>query len=116
MNDLSYNEKEDYGANAVSQHFPNLISTVNDDSDKTIAKSIQMTSLRPLNTSKKSKMWAFFLCFFFGFLGLHRFYVKKRASGFLMLVTLGAAGLWIFFDLFSILSNNFEDSYNKILR
>jgi TM2 domain-containing membrane protein YozV len=47
---------------------------------------------------------------FFGFLGIHRFYVGKVGSGILMLVTLGGVGIWIIVDFIMIITNNFKDS------
>lgn len=42
---------------------------------------------------------AFFLCLFFGPLGVHRFYLGKVKSGLLMLLTLGGVGIWYLIDL-----------------
>ncbi len=39
------------------------------------------------NVSSKSKWVAFFLCLFFGFFGVHKFYVGKMGSGLLFLIT-----------------------------
>ena len=42
-------------------------------------------------SSDKKILPAFLLCFFLGFLGLHRFYVGKIGTGVLMIFTLGHA-------------------------
>ena len=55
------------------------------------------------------------LCFFFGFLGVHRFYVGKNKTGKLMLFTLGGFGLWWFGDLLSILCRTFRDKQGRIV-
>ena len=55
------------------------------------------------------------LCFFFGCLGIHRFYVGKTGSGIVQLLTAGGCGIWVLIDLIMILVGNFEDSEgNKI--
>ncbi len=50
------------------------------------------------------------LCFFLGFLGAHRFYVRRPVTGLLMLVTLGGLGIWVLIDFFLILFGYFEDA------
>ena len=41
--------------------------------------------------------------------GVHRFYVGKIGTGILMLVTLGALGVWTLIDLIIILVDGFKD-------
>jgi hypothetical protein len=53
------------------------------------------------------------LCFFFGWLGAHRFYVGKVGTGLLQLVTIGGLGLWAFIDLILILTGVFKDGDGK---
>lgn len=57
----------------------------------------------------KSKWVAFFLCFFLGFFGIHRFYVGKNGTGILWLFTLGMFYIGWFVDLFAILFGGFKD-------
>jgi len=54
---------------------------------------------------RKSKRYfpALFLCFFFGSFGLHRFYLGRIKSAFLMAFTLGGLGIWSLTDLFLLL-------------
>ena len=58
---------------------------------------------------------AFLLCFFVGYLGVHRFYVGKIGSGIAMLVTFGGLGIWWLIDLIIIVCGAFTDAQgNKI--
>lgn len=66
-------------------------------------------------TSPKSAVIAFFLCLFFGNLGVHRFYVGKIGTGLLMLFTAGGFGLWYLYDLISIACNHFYDDQGAVL-
>ena len=59
--------------------------------------------------SDKSRLVALLLCWFLGWLGLHRFYVGKTGTGILMIVTFGGFGLWILFDLIMIIIGSFTD-------
>ncbi|KAA5607016.1 TM2 domain-containing protein [Roseospira marina] len=60
-------------------------------------------------TSEKTMVAAALLCFFFGSFGFHRFYVGKIGTGILMLVTLGALGIWTLIDLIMIIVGSFKD-------
>jgi TM2 domain-containing membrane protein YozV len=65
--------------------------------------------------SEKRLLPVFLLCFIFGFLGAHRFYVGKMGTGFLMLITLGGLGIWALIDLVIIIVGGFTDNEgNKI--
>jgi TM2 domain-containing membrane protein YozV len=52
---------------------------------------------------------AFFLVFFLGWFGAHRFYVGKIGTAVLMLITFGGAGVWWLYDLILIVTDNFTD-------
>ena len=62
-----------------------------------------------VNYSDKSHGLCLFLCFFLGLLGVHRFYVGKKKSGWLYLFTFGCFGYGWLFDLVSILLGFFTD-------
>ena len=51
----------------------------------------------------KDKWVAFLLCFFFGWLGAHRFYEGKIVSGIIYLLSFGLGGLGVLIDLILIL-------------
>lgn len=82
---------------------------------------------------KPEKNWltALVLCWFFGFLGIHRMYAGKLTTGFYMAygtifsvcalivnVYLGAAcftlmGAWVVTDFFAIATKKFRDCYGR---
>jgi TM2 domain-containing membrane protein YozV len=64
---------------------------------------------------QKSKFVALLLCFFFGYLGFHRFYVGKVGTGLLWLITGGLFGVGAFIDFFVILFGGFKDSNGQPL-
>ena len=51
----------------------------------------------------KDKWLSFFLCFFFGMFGAHKFYEGKIGMGILYIFTLGLFGIGWIIDLFAIL-------------
>ena len=66
--------------------------------------------------SDKKMVVAALLCFFIGFLGVHRFYVGKVGKGILMLVTAGGAGIWVIIDLVMIITGSFKDKEGRDLQ
>jgi hypothetical protein len=52
---------------------------------------------------------------FLGVAGIHRFYVGKKATGFLMFFTLGGLGLWSLIDFFLLVLGKFRDKEGRIL-
>jgi len=65
--------------------------------------------------SDKSRLAAALLCWFLGFLGIHRFYVGKVGTGILMIVTLGGLGIWVLIDFIMILIGSFKDKAEEPL-
>ena len=53
------------------------------------------------------------LCFFLGFLGVHRFYVGKKGTGFLFLITFGFMGIGVTVDMVRIAYGKFDSSVSK---
>ena len=51
----------------------------------------------------KSKWVAFFLCLFFGVLGIHKFYEGRVRLGIVYLLTLGLCGIGVIIDLIILL-------------
>ncbi len=59
--------------------------------------------------SEKGFIPTILLCFFLGFLGVHRFYVGKIGTGILMILTFGGFGIWTVVDLIMIVCGKFTD-------
>jgi len=46
------------------------------------------------------------VCYFVGFLGIHRFMIGDTTNGILMLLTAGGCGIWALIDFINILMGN----------
>lgn len=66
--------------------------------------------------SGKSALIAAILCLFFGWLGMHRFYVGKVGTGLVWFFTGGLLFIGAFVDLIMILTGSFTDSHGKFLK
>lgn len=65
----------------------------------------QQTVINVTNTGKPKDKWvALLLCFFFGYIGLHRFYEGKFGTGLLYFFTGGLVGIGVLVDLIRIAS------------
>ena len=60
-------------------------------------------------TSTTDWLTLFLQTFFVGVLGVHRFYVGKIGTGFLMLLTLGGLGVWFLVDLILVVTGQFTN-------
>ncbi len=56
----------------------------------------------------KSQTVALILCFFFGLLGFHRFYLGYPLIGIIQLLTAGGFGIWTFIDFIRIILGDLE--------
>ena len=68
-----------------------------------------------MRVSEKRKLPAFFLCLFFGWFGVHRFYVGKVGTGVLQILTLGGLGVWSLLDLLVIVLGGFTDKEGRLI-
>jgi hypothetical protein len=80
--------------------------------DNTKRKVIHMAN-EISGASSQSKMVLALVCFFVGFLGIHRFMVGKIGTGVLMIVTFGGLGLWVLIDFIMILMGKFSDKQGR---
>ena len=69
----------------------------------------------PTDASEKRILPAALLCFFFGALGVHRFYVGKIGTGIAQLFTLGGLGVWAAVDVIMIVVGAFRDKDGRKL-
>ncbi len=58
----------------------------------------------------KSKLVVGLLCFFLGWLGVHRFYTGHILIGIIQLLTGGLFGIWVIIDLILIISGNYKNA------
>ena len=65
--------------------------------------------------SERSRGVALALAAVLGPFGAHRFYVGKTGTGFLMLCTLGGAGLWYLYDLILVAGGSFRDASGRLV-
>ena len=56
------------------------------------------------------------LCYFLGFLGVHRFYAGKIGTGILMIITFGGFGIWVIVDMVLIATGSFKDKQGLLIK
>jgi TM2 domain-containing membrane protein YozV len=66
--------------------------------------------------SDKKILPVFLLCFFFGPLGVHRFYLGKIGTGVLWLLTGGIFGIGVLVDLIMIIVGSFTDKEGNAIK
>lgn len=81
---------------------PNIVINNSNVNSNTNTNTNAVTAAM-LGVRAKNKWVAFLLCFFFGYLGAHRFYEERIASGLLYLFTFGLFGFGWFFDGLALL-------------
>lgn len=69
-----------------------------------------------MEVSPKLRLAAALFCGFFGYLGIHRFYVGKIGTGILMILTVGGLGIWVIIDFIFIVVGQFRDKEGRVLR
>lgn len=85
-------------------------------SNQTSSNQYTKIDYSSLPTSKKSKTVTLLICIFFGYLGIHRFYVGKIGSGVVWLFTAGAFFIGWISDIVKIASGKFLDSNGNVIR
>lgn len=70
---------------------------------------------QPLPGEGKDWLTTLLLCFFLGFIGVHRFYTGHTGIGIVQLLTLGGCGIWTLVDFIIIIVGNFKDAKGNLL-
>jgi len=68
-----------------------------------------------LGVSPKSRVTAILLCFFVGYIGVHRFYLGKVGTGVLWFFTGGLFGIGVIVDFLTLLFGGGSDSLGRPL-
>ena len=78
------------------------------------------TALKPAKTINRTSddryLVSLVLCFFFGYLGVHRFYLGHPVTGILQFITLGGCGIWTLIDFIILLSGGMTDGDGNIIK
>lgn len=99
---------EDFGQEPLQEHM--------NDHEKTNVDSNVKCGRFDENYPYKSRIIAFLLVFFLGFLGVHRFYVGKIGTGVLWMLTCGFFGIGWGIDTVLIFLGLFTDKQKMFLR
>ena len=67
------------------------------------------TAADPAARSDKARLIVLILCLLLGLWGGHRFYVGRKKSAILQILTIGGLSIWMLYDLILILVGDFED-------
>lgn len=73
-----------------------------------------MPSAAPKDNSKG--LTTLLLCWFLGYLGVHRFYTGHTAIGVIQLLTFGGCGVWWLIDFIMIIMGSYKDADGNIIK
>ena len=105
--------KEDNRYSSVDQNYGYRRRYDPDDSyyDGGNPYSYSYVTERHVPVSNKSRLVALLLCIFFGYIGVHQFYVGRTGYGILYLLTGGLFGIGCLVDLILLATGSFKDEY-----
>lgn len=75
----------------------------------------QTKSVEKIEISNKSRLVAFLLCYIFGMFGAHRFYVGKKVTAVLYILTFGLFGVGLLIDTLRIILGKFKDCEENLI-
>jgi len=78
--------------------------------------AVSSAAMQSGEVSDKEWLATVLLCWFLGFLGVHRFYTGHTGIGVAQLLTLGGCGIWVIIDFIMILVGGFKDAQGRPLR
>ena len=108
---LNLFDNENYTENTVDWANELINSDESSEEVKNVLKKILKSIEDKANyVTNKNRGVTAALCFFFGLLGIHRFYVGKIGTGFLWLLTGGIFGIGAVVDFIFIICGSFTDS------
>ena len=70
---------------------------------------------KDIKISKRSRLVAFLLCYIFGMFGAHRFYVGKKGTAILYILTFGLFGIGLLIDTLRIILGKFKDCEENLI-
>lgn len=76
--------------------------------DDTQSSDVQSQAPETKTGTPKSQLVALLLAFFFGYLGVHRFYLGYTTIGIIQLITGGGCGIWAFIDFIRIIMGDLK--------
>ena len=68
-----------------------------------------------IEISNKSRLVTFLLCYIFGMFGAHRFYVGKKFTAVLYILTIGLFGVGLIVDTLMIILGKFKDVEDNLI-
>jgi TM2 domain-containing membrane protein YozV len=70
---------------------------------------------KEVEISNKSRLVTFLLCYIFGMFGAHRFYVGKKGTAVIYILTMGLFGIGLLVDTLKIILGKFRDVEDNLI-
>jgi hypothetical protein len=101
--------------NAGDKYCHNCKAETNASSTICMKCGVSLKKENPQTGEGKDWLTTLLLCFFLGFIGVHRFYTGHTAIGVVQILTLGGCGIWTLVDFIIIIVGNFKDAKGNLL-